>query len=104
MKKVLSLLITLTILISCGTPRGFSTSFFETKTTNPQEIVDSIRISNSLPAIPRYREWVKSMYFTSDSMIATQYVIMTQKVDTTYIFSITEVAEDSIRLIKFRKE
>lgn len=51
-----------------------------------------------------YREWPKSMYFTSDSVITTQYTTITTKEDTTYVFSITESAGDSIYLIKFRKE
>lgn len=51
-----------------------------------------------------YQEWPKLMYFTSDSVITTQYTTITTKEDTTYIFSITESAGDSIYLIKFRKE
>ena len=51
-----------------------------------------------------YREWPKSMYFTSDSVITIQYTTITTKEDTTYVFSITKSAGDSIYLIKFRKE
>lgn len=104
MKKLILTLITTLLIISCGTSRKFSTTFYEGYSGEPQEIIDSIITANSLPAFIGYREWPKSMYFTSDSVVTTQYTILTTKEDTTYVFSITESAGDSICLIKFRKE
>lgn len=98
---ILGLLVT---ILGCRTSRGFSTTFYEGFSGKPQEVVDSITTANSLPAFTGYREWPKSMYLTSDSAVTTQYTAITSKVDTTYVFSITEVAGDSIYLIKFRKE
>ena len=44
------------------------------------------------------------MYVTSDSVMTTQYVAVTQKGDTTFIISVTSIDGDSISLIKYRKE
>lgn len=105
MKKLVSMIVIVIFLaISCQTPRKFSTSFFERRTNNPQEVVDSIVNANLLPALTKYRDWNRSMYFSSDSVVTTQYLGVTSLKDTTYIFSITEFAGDSISLIKFRKE
>lgn len=104
MKKLILILITILLIISCGTSRKFNTTFYEGFSIEPQRIIDSITTANLLPAFTEYREWPKSMYFTSDSVITTQYTTITTKEDTTYVFSITESAGDSIYLIKFRKE
>lgn len=104
MKKLILTLITTLLIISCGTTRKFNTTFYKGFSIEPQRIVDSITTANLLPASIEYQEWPKLMYFTSDSVITTQYTTITTKEDTTYIFSITESAGDSIYLIKFRKE
>ena len=104
MKKLILTLITTLLIISCGTTRKFNTTFYEGFSIEPQRIVDSITTANLLPASIEYQEWPKLMYFTSDSVITTQYTTITTKEDTTYIFSITESAGDSIYLVKFRKE
>lgn len=104
MKNIFIIILFLLTIISCGTSRKFSTSFFEEHTTTPQKTVDSIVRVNSIPALVNYRDWIKSMYFSSDSVVTTQYLGVTSLKDTTYIFSITEFAGDSIFLIKFRKE
>lgn len=104
MKNISLIIITILCILSCGTSRKFSTSFFEKSSGKPQEIIDSIREKNLLPIFSPYKDWVKSMYYSSDSIITTQYVIVTSREDTTYIFSVTESAGDSLYLIKFRKE
>lgn len=104
MKKLILILITILLIISCGTSRKFNTTFYEGFSIEPQRIIDSITTANLLPASIEYQKWPKLMYFTSDSVITTQYTTITTKEDTTYIFSITESAGDSIYLIKFRKE
>lgn len=80
------------------------TTFFEVQTKTPEYIIDSICASNLIPENNDFLNWSKSMYIGSDSVITEQYVRYLQKEDTTYIFSISKVKNDSIYLIKFRKE
>lgn len=104
-KTIYSILLTILILFiaSCVTKRKFLTTFFEIYTNTPEKVIDSICASNLIPESNFYN-WSKSMYFGSDSVITEQYVKYIQKEDTTYIFSVTKEKEDSICLIKFRKE
>lgn len=110
MKKTYILLIILIIiawiivLISCKT-RKFSTRFFEISTINPELIIDSISKSDSIDIPINYNNgWSKSLYFTNDSVITSQYVYVTYKEDTTYILSITKLENSNVSYIKFRKE
>lgn len=93
-------------IISCGSTKNFPTSFFEKFTSAPEKIIDSIKKADTLLQIPvdYLKEWNKSMYVTSDSLMTTQYVAVTQKGDTTCIISVTSISGDSISLIKYRKE
>ena len=109
MKNLLIVFLSALILgfiISCGSTKNFPTSFFEKFTTAPEKVIDSIKKADTLLKIPvnYLKEWNKSMYITSDSLMTTQYVVVTQKGDTTCIISVTSISGDSISLIKYRKE
>ena len=109
MKNLLIVFLSALILgfiISCGSTKNFPTSFFEKFTTAPEKVIDSIKKADTLLQIPvdYLKEWNKSMYVTSDSLMTTQYVAVTQKGDTTCIISVTSISGDSISLIKYRKE
>lgn len=109
MKNLLIVFLSALILgfiISCGSTKNFPTSFFEKLTTTPEKVIDSIKKADTLLKIPvnYLKEWNKSMYITSDSLMTTQYVAVTQKGDTTCIISVTSISGDSISLIKYRKE
>lgn len=109
MKNLLIVFLSILIIgfiISCGSTKNFPTSFFEKFTAAPEKIIDSIKKADTLLKIPvnYLKEWNKSMYITSDSLMTTQYVAITQKGDTTCIISVTSISGDSISLIKYRKE
>lgn len=94
------------LIISCRSTKNFPTSFFEKLTSAPERVIDSIKKADTLISIPLnyLSKWNKSMYVTSDSVMTTQYVAVTQKGDTTFIISVTSIDGDSISLIKYRKE
>ena len=109
MKNLIIIFISATIIgfiISCGSTKNFPTTFWEKLTNTPEKIIDSIKEADTLIEIPLdyLKKWNKNMYITSDSLITTQYVLVTQKGDTTCVISVTSVDGDSISLIKYRKE
>lgn len=98
------LIIILLILISCSR-KTFPTKFYESFTSRPQELVDSILKADTLGLSRDYKNgWNRSMYITSDSVIITQYVGLWIRNDMIHIMSITEEEGDSIVYIKYRKE
>lgn len=103
---VISALIVNLIFSCASSTKSFPTQFFEKISSTPEKIIDSIKKADTLDQISTdyISDWNKSHYVTSDSLITTQYVVVTQKGDTTCVISVTSVAGDSISLIKYRKE
>lgn len=94
----------LLLFIACGTKK-FPTKFYDTWSGFPEKVIDSISRADSIQVPIDYKNlWNKNMYITSDSVVTTQYIYVTEKKDTTYVISVTIASEDSIGLIKYRKE
>ena len=99
MEKIVTFLITILFLIGCGTI--LNVTYFYPETTYPERKIDSLSNVNDIP-IPSYKDWNKAQYFTNDSVIISTYTYVTEKNDTTYIFTLIEEGKEYV--LKYRKE
>lgn len=88
------------VLSTCATIQ--KAQYFYTERNECLSVIDSLENAEEL-LLPQLSNWDKSQYYTNDSIIVTTWMWMTNKVDTTYVFT---VIQDPISgyVVKYRKE
>lgn len=94
------------IMIACNPVRNISresSSYLHMETSYPNKIIDSVSISNNL-SIPSLDKWKVTYMRTNDSIVYKLNSYTKSISDTLFIFSVGGYVNDSIYLVKFRKE
>lgn len=90
----------LLILIGCSSV--LKVNYFYYKGSSYENVLDSLSSCNNID-LPHISNWETATYLTNDSVINTTYMYMTQRYDSTYIFTIINDSISSYH-VKFRKE